>query len=365
MPAAAIRAPWLNNANNTAPESAQPVDQQAQLESAKQYAGAKAPELAPAAASASRAKAGPSLQTAIDTHMTKTPNSSPRDFGGMVSNALQGAGSRVSNIVNGATQAWKNMPASAQAATAIGVPAGLAGLYGALNSNSTSGAVGGGLMAALGLGAAGLSAAGTGAFGDTARQAVGRGAMGLAGFLGQNVPSAETLNAGNGAAQKEVMDAMMAQNEAGTYGGWAAGQKTINGYRDKLSPLMGLGREYGTTALMGLPGEGAPQTSEAAGKLYDELSGHYTNLQNPDFLRQQVSDAATKRVADSTLLNNPISRTVSDWSGGGGTPEAMAQSWVQKNFGDYPAAQKAAADKVIYKILAASAVRRATARAYA
>ena len=45
--------------------------------------------------------------------------------------------------------------------------------------------------------------------------------------------------------------------------------------------------------------------------------------------------------------------------------EDFSGNMLRNAYGEYPPAHKKAADKVIYKILAAAAVRRATARAYA
>jgi hypothetical protein len=214
----------------------------------------------------------------------------PPNNNGIYSQA-QNFGKQVGDAFSGVAQNWNNMPNAAKWTVGGGLGLGALGMM-----------QGGGLgtgVGALGLGAAGLAGAGMGLFGDDARRMVGQGAMNVAGFFGQDVPTAQSvtgaLNGGGGSAVQSLMDA---KNEQGQAGGWAAGQAEIDKYKGQLGTLTGMGRDVGTTMLMGLPGEGAPQTAEAAGQMYDQLAAKHQEISDPAYLRNQAQQAAIKTLQE-------------------------------------------------------------------
>ena len=211
----------------------------------------------------------------------------PPNNNGIYSQA-QNFGKQVGDAFSGVAQNWNNMPNAAKWTVGGGLGLGALGMM-------QGGGMGAG-MGALGLGAAGLAGAGMGLFGDDARRMVGQGAMNTASFFGQNVPTAEhvntSLNGGGGAAVQSLMDA---KNEQGQAAGWAAGQAEIDKYKGQLGTLTGMGRDMGTTMLMGLPGEGAPQTAEAAGQMYDQLAAKHQEMADPKYLYNQALAQATEQ----------------------------------------------------------------------
>ena len=319
-----------------------------------------------------------------------------------------------------ATGAWDKLPQESKWAVGLGVPVAIIGLLTALMSRGGGGMAGGGLLAMLGLGAAGIGAANAGLLGDDARRMVGQGAVGLAGLTGKSVPTAAAVTAGlsgSGGQASGVRDAMNAQNSAGTRGGWAAGQAEIDKSRAQIDQLTGLGQQAGTTALMGLPG--SQQTSQEAGDQFAQLQNKSTELSDPQYLYNQAQAQTMQGLQEAdakpTMLGsggltamlqarerlqkegprwgNLASRGVNSLREGqvlrqmqkdpqtqqylqrdsngrpmlptGTNMSDFGDNMLRNAYGEYPAGQKAAADKVIYKILAAAAVRRATARAYA
>ena len=319
-----------------------------------------------------------------------------------------------------ATGAWDKLPQESKWAVGLGVPVAVIGLLTALMGRTGGDMAGGGLLAMLGIGAAGIGAANAGLLGDDARRMVGQGAMGLAGLTGKSVPTAAAVTAGlagKGGQEKVVLDAMDAQNSAGARGGWAAGQAEIEKSKAQIDQLTGLGPQAGTTAIMGLPG--SQQTSQEAGDQYAQLQNKGTELSDPQYLYNKAQNMTMKGLRDADAKpgrfgaggltamlqareryqkegprwSNLASRGLNSMREGrvlhqmeqdpanqkymqrdrngklmlpaGTNMEDFGGNMLRNAYGEYPAAQKAAADKVIYKILAAAAVRRATARAYA
>ena len=347
------------------------------------------------------------VQADLDKRVQADPAAAktPSGFGAMVAQA---------------TGAWDKLPQESKWAVGLGVPVAIIGLLTALMSRGGGGMAGGGLLAMLGLGAAGIGAANAGMLGDDARRMVGQGAMSLAGLTGKSVPTAAAVTAGlagKGEQASGVRAAMDAQNSDGTLGGWAAGQAEVEKSRSQIDRLTGLGPQAGTTALMSLPG--SQQTSQEAGDQYAQLQNTGAELSDPRYLYNraqaqtmqglQDADAKPGRFGAGGLTamlqareryqkegprwSNLVSRGLNSMREGrvlhqmeqdpanqkymqrdsngklmlpaGTNMEDFSGNMLMNAYGEYPAAQKAAADKVIYKILAAAAVRRATARAYA
>ncbi len=349
------------------------------------------------------------VQSELDKRVQADPEAAktPSGFGAMVAQA---------------TGAWDKMPQESKWAVGLGVPVAIIGLLTALMGRTGGDMAGGGLLALLGLGAAGFGAANAGMLGDDARRMAGQGAVSLAGLAGKSVPTAAAVTAGlagKGGQEKVVLDAMNAPNaETKTRGGWAAGQAEIEKSKAQIDGVTSLGPQAGTTAIMGLPG--SQQTSQEAGAQYAQLQNKSTELSDPRYLYNQAQDKTMRRLqaadAKPRLLgsggltamlqarerhqkegpqwSNLVSRGVNSvregavlrqmrkdpeaktylQPGRAGAPDTLPTGTNMEDFrdnmlmnayGEYPAAQKAAADKVIYKILAAAAVRRATVRAYA
>ena len=209
---------------------------------------------------------------------------------------------------NNATNMWSSMPQEAKWMVGLGMPIAAVGL---LSSMFGQGGGGMGLLGLLGLGAAGIGAAHSGALGDDARRMVGQGAVNLAGFFGQEIPTADKIrgaldpnspSAGEGA--NKVRAAMNAQGENGSVGGWAAGQEALNKERAGLNQLMGMDRNMATTMLMGLQGEGAPQTADEANALYDQLAQKHQELSHPDYLRNKVNETVLAELENADTKNN-------------------------------------------------------------
>jgi hypothetical protein len=226
----------------------------------------------------------------------------PPNNNGIYSQA-QNFGKQVGDAFHGVAQNWNNMPNAAKWTVGGGLGLGALGLM-----------HGGGLgtgVGALGLGAAGLTGAGMGLFGDDARRMVGQGAMNVAGFFGHEIPTADEVRGaldpnGSGETIKQVQDAMNAKGENGQVGGWAAGQAAIDKHRAGLGQLMGMGRDMGTTALMGLQGESAPRTAEEAGQMYDQLAAKHQEISDPAYLRNQAQQAAIKTLQAKDKENHGV-----------------------------------------------------------
>jgi len=266
----------------------------------------------------------------------------PPNNNGIYSQA-QNFGKQVGDAFHGVAQNWNNMPTAAKWTVGGGLGLGALGLMQGGNLGTGVGA--------LGLGAAGLAGAGMGLFGDDARRMVGQGAMNTASFFGQNVPTAEhvntSLNGGGGAAVQSLMDA---KNEQGQAGGWGAGQAEIDKYKGQLGTLTGMGRDVGTTMLMGLPGEGAPQTAEAAGQMYDQLAAKHQEMADPKYLYNQALTQAKAKAQKSTGAHvlggirrgfgagSFLDNVVTGFTGApqGNTPDEMAANELKKRYGEFP-----------------------------
>lgn len=214
-------------------------------------------------------------------------------------------------MLHGAMQSWNKLPSAAKWTIGGGLGVGALGAGMGLMSNSSAGMMGGMGLGALGLGAAGLGAAGMGMFGDDARRMVGQGAVNVASFFGHEIPTADKVRGaldpnGGGETIKQVQDAMNAKGENGQVGGWAAGQAAIDKHKAGLGQLMGMGRDMGTTALMGLQGEGAPQTAEEAGKMYDQLAAKHQEISDPAYLRNQAQQSAIKTLQEKDKEHNGV-----------------------------------------------------------
>ena len=347
------------------------------------------------------------VQADLDKRVQADPEAAktPSGFGAMVAQA---------------TGAWDKMPQESKWAVGLGVPVAIIGLLTALMGRTGGDMAGGGLLALLGLGAAGFGAANAGMLGDDARRMAGQGAVSLAGLAGKSVPTAAAVTAGlagKGGQEQIVRGAMDAPNASGTRGGWAAGQAEIEKSKAQIDEVTGLGQQAGTTAIMGLPG--SQQTSQEAGAQFAELQNKSTELSDPQYLYNKAQDATMRGLQDAdakptmfgsgglkamlqarerhqkegpqwgnlvsrgvnslregqvlrTMRKNPEARQYLQ-PGRAGAPatlptgtnmEDFRDNMLMNAYGEYPAAQKKAADKVIYKILAAAAVRRAV-RAYA
>jgi hypothetical protein len=273
----------------------------------------------------------------------------PPNNNGIYSQA-QNFGKQVGDAFSGVAQNWNNMPNAAKWTVGGGLGLGALGMM-----------QGGGLgtgVGALGLGAAGLAGAGMGLFGDDARRMVGQGAMNVAGFFGQDVPTAQSvtgaLNGGGGSAVQSLMDA---KNEQGQAGGWAAGQAEIDKYKGQLGTLTGMGRDVGTTMLMGLPGEGAPQTAEAAGQMYDQLAAKQQELSDPNYLYNQALAKATEeaKARGAGMMGTLRGMTgIKDLGAGmgvptGTTPEEMARNELIKRYGEFPMKSSALIQNLLHK----------------
>ncbi|WP_353208328.1 hypothetical protein [Sphingorhabdus sp.] len=266
----------------------------------------------------------------------------PPNNNGIYSQA-QNFGKQVGDAFGGVAKNWNNMPNAAKWTVGGGLGLGALGMMQGGNLGYGAGA--------LGLGAAGLAGAGMGLFGDDARRMVGQGAMNTASFFGQNVPTAEhvntSLNGGGGAAVQSLMDA---KNEQGQAAGWGAGQAEIDKYKGQLGTLTGMGRDMGTTMLMGLPGEGAPQTAEAAGQMYDQLAQKHQEMADPKYLYNQALAQAKAKAQASTGAHvlggirrgfgagSFLDNVVTGFTGApqGNTPDEMAANELKKRYGEFP-----------------------------
>ena len=258
----------------------------------------------------------------------------------------------LSQASNTAMTKFNEMPMEQKLLTGLGLGGGLIGI---LSSMFGEGGMTGGLLGMLGLAVGGAAGAAGGMFGDDARRMVGQGAMNVAGFFGQNVPTAQSvtgaLNGGGGSAVQSVMDA---KNEQGQAGGWTAGQAEIDKYKGQLGTLTGMGRGMGTTMLMGLPGEGAPQTADAAGQMYDQLAAKQQELADPNYLYNQALTQATEQAKTRVggilpdlgrfrgLIGQPDLGT-SLGIPAGVTPEEMARAELIKRYGEFPMQNKTSA----------------------
>lgn len=258
----------------------------------------------------------------------------------------------LSQASNTAMTKFNEMPMEQKLLTGLGLGGGLIGI---LSSMFGEGGMTGGLLGMLGLAVGGAAGAAGGMFGDDARRMVGQGAMNVAGFFGQNVPTAQSvtgaLNGGGGSAVQSVMDA---KNEQGQAGGWTAGQAEIDKYKGQLGTLTGMGRGMGTTMLMGLPGEGAPQTADAAGQMYDQLAAKQQELADPNYLYNQALTQATEQaktrgggiLSDLGTFRGWIGQPDLGTSFGipaGVTPEEMARNELTKRYGEFPVQNKTSA----------------------
>lgn len=202
--------------------------------------------------------------------MRQNPNASVQDQGSFFAKA---------------TQMWEGLPQEAKYAIGIGLPVALLGGVMALAGGDGMG-MPGGIMALLGLGAAGLGAANAGVFGNDARMMLGQGALGLGRMAGMNIPDTSALGPeGMAQAQQGVRDAMMKKDDKGNLGGWTAGQAKIDEFKKPLDTLHAMGRDTGTTALMGWMKTNDPQ---AAAAKYDELMRQRQEISHPDYLYNQV-----------------------------------------------------------------------------
>lgn len=190
------------------------------------------------------------------------------------------------SLLNTAMSNWQQMPEPMKWMAGIGLGGGLLSLFSGLFGE---GGMGMGLLGILGLGGAGLAGAAGGLFGDEARKMVGQGAVGAANLFGAEIPKAEAVQAAlsdtGGEANQRIQDAMNSEG-----GGWAAGQAEIDKSRASLDRLVGLGRHHGSTMLMGLPGAGAPRTAEEAGQMYDQLTAKHQQISNPQFLQNKARE---------------------------------------------------------------------------
>ena len=272
-------------------------------------------------------------------------------------------GQQIGDAAHGVAQNWHNMPTAAKVTVGGGLGLGALGMM-------QGGNMGAGL-GALGVGAAGLAGAGMGLFGDDARRMVGQGAVNVAGFFGHEIPTADKVRGaldpnGGGEQATAVQAAMNATNEQGQVGGWAAGQAAIDKHKAGLGHLMGMGRDMGTTALMGLQGEGAPQTAEEAGQMYDQLSAKHQEISDPKYLYNQAMaqgrlQAKEQGAGKAVKLrqatgNDPLVNKALDWWHGAPVPQGnnedeMVSNELKTRYGEYPMPTQDKASAVIKHLL--------------
>ena len=263
--------------------------------------------------------------------MAANPNATPQEQGNFMRQAWEQAG-----------QSIQAMPWPAQLMMGLGLGAGLVGMF---SSMFGEGGMESGLLGLLGIGAAGMIGANYGMFGNDARKMMGQGAVGLGRMMGMKIPDASQFDSKIIAEQKQKTqeEIMKAMDAAGANGGWAAGQEVLN---KQLAPAMSglntlhsMGRDTGTTTLMGMLDTNDPQVAAAK---YDELMGMREQYSNPDYLYNQATQVAQTKLDEAEKMRaeyaaNPLWRMAGNAVGMDITKEIplTPEQAVQLRYGKY------------------------------
>lgn len=230
----------------------------------------------------------------------ENPNAGPQDFGQWLSEGW-----------NHASTTFQNMDPASQLLVGIGLPLGLVGI---LSSLFGEGGATGGILGALGLGAAGLAATNSGMFGNDARAALGNFAADTANFFGAAPDASAFTPEGMAKGQEEGQAAVRAaMDKAKAEGGnpWEAGQQAFNKAKAPLDNLSMLGPEAGTTMLMGVLKTKDPAVARVK---YDELMKMREQFSAPDYLRNQALQAARQRAKEEQGKWNMDWAISDDWA---------------------------------------------------
>jgi hypothetical protein len=251
------------------------------------------------------------MQQSVDEAVAKNPGAGPQSVGEFVQQKVQ---------------QFQQMPFESQLLIGIGLPVGLIGI---LSSLFGEGGATGGILGALGLGAAGLAATNSGMFGNDARAGLGSMAYQAANFFGA-APDASAFTPEGMAKGREAATAKVQSAMTGAFAKGedvrGAGLAAFNDAKKELDTLATMGPEIGTTMLMGALDTKDPAAARAK---YDELMKMHASLSEPGaFDRELAKTTAGRGFQMAERAGNALSsagNAIGNFFGGGAKPQPQAQ----------------------------------------